>query len=838
MNKIKKAKFPVSILIVLLILLGLVIYIGSYSFQKFSSIVNEVSEASRADSRLLKTKNLSTRITLAENSVKTYGLTKDSIYLDLFYLSIQKTDELMDILYQLESSTSKKTKLDLPFLDSMIGIKFKILQDYLNLQDDYRVDIALDKVVHNIEHQIKKEKRDKLKQEIQEEQVQKEIETKNQNEKIGFLKRIFGKKKENVEKPKEKVITKKEKVEFKEIDSEVEIVKKEEKRINENKVAQELQLIMDDKSITEKIDSMIIQFELNENIRVSKEAEEASVKVKSVHKQLIVFFVIAGVLVFFIALLILNYVYTSNRFRKALRKAKKEAEQLAETKERFLNNMSHEIRTPMNAISGFVDQLAKSNLDAEKAEQVQMIQKSANHLLHIIDEVLIFNKLHNKKTTLDKRAFDINGLTNDIFQLLKPLADSKGIKLKLIINPAVPKILKGDPHKLNQILINVMGNAIKFTKEGSVTLVMNSPLKGEDDCHVRFEIIDTGIGMNNEQLTRIFNEFEQAEVSTTRDFGGTGLGLSITKMLVDLYQGSIDVESKIGKGSKFSIELPFEIGNEDDIYVIREETPKNRELQNLRILIVDDEPYNRKLLFAILNKHKVNLSEASNGREAINELKRNKYDLILMDSRMPEMSGIEATEIIRRSKNPDVKDIPIIALSAAVSENDQKMYKNAGMNDFLPKPFKESELIKKINLLVNNGTTDFAEKIMQKQTQNNGDAHLNFQQLLDISNGDKAFFSEMLQTFVDETKSGVEALKEELANENWRMLAEYAHKISSPCNHLSATKLYNLLKELENGIRDEELSHEQIPMLVQQIEAESVLVLDEVKTKLSEVLQK
>lgn len=815
MIQVKKVKFPFSILLILLLLLGLVVYIGSYSYNRFSNIVAEVGEASEADNRLIKTKNLLSRISLAENSVKTYGLTKDSLYLDIYYNAVKSSDRIMNTLYQLETDSKKINKLNLQLLDSLIEKKFSILQDYLNLQDDYRVDIALNKVVNNIESKILEGEKNAV------------AVTEEKPEKRGFFNRLFGKKSNKKTKDNSK-----EKVEFGSIGSEVETVKREENQINRTKVEKELKLIMEDKVITQEIDSIVNAFEIKENLRVTEEAEQAAIEVHKINQQITLFFIVAGILVLFISILIVNYINASNRFRKALRLAKKEAENLADTKERFLNNMSHEIRTPMNAISGFIDQLAKSDLEGEKAEQVRMIQKSSDHLLHIIDEVLIYNKLQHKKSTLDNKGFDLMGLTDDLFHIMEPLANEKGIKLKLIANPNVPQILIGDPHKLNQILINVIGNAIKFTKKGSVSLVLNTTLKNQDSCHIRFEIIDTGIGMTDEQLSRIFNEFEQAEVSTTRDFGGTGLGLSITKMLVNLFGGSIDVKSNHGKGTKFIIELPFKIGTKNDIYIIREKTPKNKVLKNLNVLIVDDEPYNRKLLSAILNKHQANLSEVKNGREAIEEIKRNSYDLILMDSRMPELNGIDATKIIRKSKSEKLKNIPIIALSAAVSETDQKEYKKAGMNGFLPKPFKESELINEINKVFDPKKGKSKSAAKEKSTETI-EKNLNFSQLKEISNGDETFFKEMLQTFIDETKEGIKKLKESSENKNWKMVAEYAHKISAPCNHISATTLYNYLKSLENSIRNNEFNENNIPNKVIEIEKESTEVISIVTKELN-----
>ena len=329
-------------------------------------------------------------------------------------------------------------------------------------------------------------------------------------------------------------------------------------------------------------------------------------------------------------------------------------------------------------------------------------------------------------------------------------------------------------------------------------------MKSSHFTNIRLEITDSGIGMKKEQLKKVFREFEQAEVSTSRNYGGTGLGLSIVSMLVKLHEGKIDIISSPNKGTTVSIEISYPLGTEAEIELyekVEKESDSNLTLpEGLKILIVDDEEYNRKLLSTILKKYPVSYTEAINGVEAIMEVKRNNYDLILMDARMPKMDGIEATKRIRRLNGSAKSNIPIIALTAAVTEENKKEYKFAGMNGCLAKPFKEKELLQEINNLIElNNNTDTTEAPIDSEKEANS---LDLSALKELSNGDKAFYTDMLQTFLQTTTTGISEMEKLLKDKNYEMIAEHAHKISAPCKHLGADLLYNLLKEIEENCRN------------------------------------
>src|SRR5690606_1397772 len=323
-------------------------------------------------------------------------------------------------------------------------------------------------------------------------------------------------------------------------------------------------------------------------------------------------------------------------------------------------------------IAGFTEQIDKGPLTTEQKEQLSMVRKSIDHLLYLINDVLDFTKLQAGKVQLETIGFKPNDFVKDVITFLQPLAKEKNIHINSDLKTDDDLVLLGDPFRLRQIILNLISNSIKFTENGTISVSLTPIMKSNFFTNIRLEITDSGIGMTKNQLNKVFKEFEQAEVSTARNFGGTGLGLSIVSMLVKLHEGKIDISSTPNKGTTVSIEITYPVGTPEDIDLyekIEKECENKLSLpEGLKVLIVDDEEFNRKLLTTILKQHKVLYTESINGKEAIKELKRNDYDLILMDARMPEMNGIEATKKIRKLPNEQKNNVPIIALTAAVTE--------------------------------------------------------------------------------------------------------------------------------------------------------------------------
>lgn len=390
-------------------------------------------------------------------------------------------------------------------------------------------------------------------------------------------------------------------------------------------------------------------------------------------------------------------------YQKELIKAKEMAEQGKKIKENFLANMSHELRTPINGIIGIAHLLEKSGLTEEQQEMIGLLEISSNSLLGVINDILDLSKIEAGKFRINRTETDLIALCDAVVNLLSIRAKEKRLALITELDPGLPKYIIADSLRLNQILMNLIGNAIKFTSEGSVTLKVDLVSAKGNNARIKFCIIDTGIGIAQENRDKIFETFEQADDQTTIHFGGTGLGLSIVKNLAKLKGGTLEVHSELGKGSTFCFENWYQISKETKPIV-----QKNKEtltpFTNLNVLVAEDNPINKFLIIKILKDWMVNADVVENGQDAIDKLRDNDYDIILMDTFMPVMNGLDAIKLIRKGYAPGKENIPIITFSAAVMENDKKTAIEAGANDVVSKPFELETLHKKLTMYTTKAT--------------------------------------------------------------------------------------------------------------------------------------
>jgi signal transduction histidine kinase/DNA-binding NarL/FixJ family response regulator len=582
----------------------------------------------------------------------------------------------------------------------------------------------------------------------------------------------------------------------------------------------QLELSQKDKAVMDRIRLCFAQLEELEKKAMAVKTALAEKQAREVNRWIMTFCIAVSLLLFVLGIVIIRYTRKINAYSKALKKAKTEAERLSKVKESFISTMSHEIRTPMNAIFGFSEQLLETPLNDAQKEQVEIIKKSSDHLVGIINDILDYSKLGAGKLELNIERFKPRDIVNEVIRMMKPLAGKKNIDLNTDIAPDLPQVLLGDPMRLKQILINLVSNAVKFTDKGEVSLKCLPILENDTIVLVQFMIKDTGIGIPSSKITSIFNEFEQAEGDITRRYGGTGLGLTITQKLVTLQGGTIEVDSEEGKGTMIKFTILYKIAP-----VIDEPSPEKNEKYSvptdLAILVADDEEYNRMLMTAILNKWGVIHKEVSNGEEAVRELENRKYDVVLMDVQMPVMNGLQATRYIREHpmKSSNQK-IPILGVMASVSEEIRRQCMEAGMNDCLNKPFKEKELSEKISDLLNKDFMEENKTIMDEENKTNENSPgYDLSEIYKVSDNSKDFVKEMIRLFIKTTSEGLVALKRGMKNNSWEYVAYQAHKISAPCKHIAAEKLYQLLKKIEERVRND-YSTLQVGGLMEEAEAE------------------
>ncbi len=379
-----------------------------------------------------------------------------------------------------------------------------------------------------------------------------------------------------------------------------------------------------------------------------------------------------------------------------LGQAKDTAEKATASKSEFLSVMSHEIRTPLNAIISLSHIMEIDNQEQKLVEYIDALKFSAESLHSLINDVLDYNKIEADKLRLEKVEFSLIDLLRNISEIFKYKAKRQGIELRIEIGEHTPDRLLGDPTRLTQIFNNLLGNAIKFTKEGHVTLKVFMAGVKDEKAIIHFDVIDTGIGIPQDKLEMIFNEFEQANNSTTREFGGTGLGLSITKKLLELMGSDITVDANRAQGTQFSFEIPFVINKSFNIFSYGD-IHAERDLEKANVLVVDDNDMNRLVLQRLLTIWNGTFKEAANGQEAIEHCEQQKFDLILMDIEMRPVNGFEAFPKIKIEGNPNV-DTPIIAMSAYQTEDLDQNVNTIGFASFVHKPFDPDELYEKIML--------------------------------------------------------------------------------------------------------------------------------------------
>lgn len=380
--------------------------------------------------------------------------------------------------------------------------------------------------------------------------------------------------------------------------------------------------------------------------------------------------------------------------------AKQQAEAANDAKDMFLANMSHELRTPMNGIMGFASLMATSGLNEKQAEYNEMIKESANHLLELINDVLDFSRLESKKLKLERAPFDLVQTAKGAIDMIIQLAEKKKLNLGFELKSEIGYRVIGDRLRIKQIIINLLSNAVKFTSSGSVTLSIEEKERSSTGSVIAIKVSDTGIGIPPASLGEIFEMFIQLDDSASKKHGGAGLGLSIVKGLAEAMGGKVSAESEVNKGSVFTVEIPFDIHSEPAAIKESAQAAASNSIQAgnfkkpLNVLLVEDDFINQKFMKVLLTRIGWNVQTASNGREAVNLYEPGRFDAVIMDGQMPEMSGFEASAAIREiEKTRGTGRVPIIALTAYAMKGDREKFISAGMDDYISKPVQNEKIL-------------------------------------------------------------------------------------------------------------------------------------------------
>ena len=472
------------------------------------------------------------------------------------------------------------------------------------------------------------------------------------------------------------------------------------------------------------------------------------------------------------------------RLEHELAKAKTFAESAAKAKELFLANMSHEIRTPLNVIIGMIRQLTKEELSKDQHFYVKQSESSAKHLLTILNNILDIAKIESGDMEIISSSFSPSALAYNVHSIMYSQAAEKNLSFILDVDPEIKPVLLGDETRLRQVLINLVGNAVKFTDKGTIKLSVNL-LKTQEDIQVlRFEVEDTGIGMSEDFISKLFDKFSQEHNSTIRKYEGTGLGMAISKDLIQLMGSQLKVSSKKNNGTRFMFDLSLKIGHEDNLINIGQQI-KEGVYEGKKALLVEDNEINRFIAIQSLAYLGFEVTEAENGLVAINKIQKNDFDLILMDIQMPVMDGLQATTFIRENLNIAT---PIIALTANAFKHDIELYLQKGMNDYITKPYDESDFFRKIDL------------VMQNSLSLNSDSELplfNLETIQKMSRGNTEFVIKLLTIFIETANKSISDIEECIINNDWKTMKSIAHKIKPSINQLEIAPLKDIIYWLE-----------------------------------------
>lgn len=494
--------------------------------------------------------------------------------------------------------------------------------------------------------------------------------------------------------------------------------------------------------------------------------------------------------------------------QKNLIAAKQEAEKTSRYKSEFLANMSHEIRTPLHGIVGFIDLLIQTSISAEQQQYLQNARASSESLIEIINDILDFSKIEAGKMEIQELESDFQALIDETISIVRPAANQKGLKLEIKLEEGIPRYIFIDPLRLKQVLLNLLSNAIKFTSEGKVELSVSFTYNSHQDTtgSFHFSVTDTGIGIPDSQKDRLFKSFSQGDTSTTRRFGGTGLGLIISSTLVEQMGGKIEFSSNVDAGSRFYFTLTKQYKQGISTLTVQNEagsqnTDATPDLK-LRILVVEDVEMNLLLIKTVLKKQlpQAEIIEAVNGLQAVNMFVEFQPDIILMDLRMPELNGYEATKKIRELEKNTKQKVKIIALTAEAVKGEMEKCIEAGMDDFLSKPLNTSVFIEMIR------------KYSKSQSEGSGDKphnnmHYDRAALMQRVGDDKEFLSQILGLGITEISILIQKLYKIIQDQNWDEVRVETHKLKGLTRNLSFVILGNLMENLEK------LSHSVSPDL-------------------------
>lgn len=738
MALINRKVFPYLLSILLILAAFGTAFVGFLAFKNLNKIIASLEEEADPQSDLFQLNQIALDLDQMEMSIERYVYSEDSSYLNDFG---NYTGQILQRLDSLRGDDLEKNHL----LDS---VHYLVLDKSTVLQQVSRLDFqSFSSVFGDIDLATNKGLED----------------AKSGN----FIRRLFPN--QQSKKEYEAMFNKR-----------LEAIAKAAEKEAYNQKFKEFTLRRDHEVIESRIQKLLALLESKQLLLIQNNALLAQDRAKYTSNYVTLFGIFVPVVLLLTLTTFFLYAGRTQKYNESLNQARKNAIDLAHEKERFLASMSHEIRTPMNAISGFTKILLEDDLTPKQKEQLTIIDKSTEHLNHILNDVLDFSKLKSGHLKLVNKPFNPKDTIMHCISLLEEKAKEKNIALTFEI-VKFPEVVKGDPYRLLQILLNLTSNAIKFTEEGSVTIRLSSKKQNVSEEILYFDVVDTGIGITESKQNLVFNDFEQLETGMANK--GTGLGLAITKRLVEFHGGEISLRSELGTGSTFSFFIPYDLPQESSL--ANEPIPSTEEkLGSRHVLIADDEAFNRMLLEEIFEKNGISFESVVNGSEALDALRSRPFDMAFLDFKMPMMNGPEVIRQIRSETGVNAK-IPLFGLTATVLEKDFITAHEAGATEIIRKPFDPKDLL----------------SLVKGQDKNEGQAMAySLEGILKM--GDLEFTKDLIQTYISSVDESLKQFDTHCQNEEWEDAADQLHKILGPTRHFKNARLVSLLKDQELSLRD------------------------------------
>lgn len=832
--------------VIILTIATAAMYVTYMGFIELSETRDSLSKPSK---KLIKLNSIITDIYEAESNIRTYTLTQNESYLSI-YLTFMKTintkvDSLLTLTHN-DPIQAEKIK----FIQNLLRRKRQVLNELVVLKQSDQTSRFYQQALEQVESlnidSIKESsvitsvtttrtsRRDSVISKVPEEDTQ------------SGLSRFFSwfSKKE----PTDSIITKL----IVEVETQIDTLEKSVMSPSDsllNQVVQilteiqtqqqmalynisekELELLRSDKEIMDQIRTIVSLLEREELMNSVEMAARVDSAVQRSTKLLLILGASAFLMFVLFTALIFRDVSRATFYRNQLLKAKQYAEKLLKVKEEFLANMNHEIRTPLSAIVGLSKQLRSQALDEKQKFIIDSLSTSSQHLLDIVNDMLDLSKIEGGYLRFEKIPFNPFAVAYEVAKTFLLKAKEKGVNLS-VSSPADTQIMAlGDAFRLKQILINLVGNAIKFTSKGSISINVDITLKPDGSVICKFKIVDSGIGIPPEKIETIFDEFSQVDTSTTRKYGGTGLGLAIVKKLTELQGGVVKVQSEVGKGSTFTVSIPYQrvVNTENSNEGYEQELPKLP--SDLSIVVVDDDPISQMLVEEMLKTLGVKPKVYGNPYDAFSEISQNPPSIVLTDIQMPMMSGFDMVKRIhsmRRGKRPAV-----VALTANSTSTDQERYIKAGFHCALTKPFNEISLYNIIAPIV--GLSTVKNELAQGKSGTEG---YDITEIRRFAGGDDQATCEILQSFIDNSKANVKYLNMFIEQKNWKGVGEVAHRMKSAFRQLKVDGLGQILEDLEKidpETANEELINATVDEVLKEVKQVQTLLhrdIDSLKAK-------